>query len=71
MRTTFDIEETLIEEARALSGAETKKATIETALREYIRRRKARKLLDLEGRVQFNYNSAGLIRRRRKDVPDR
>ena len=71
MRTTLEIDETLVEEAKTLSGAKTKKETIETALSEYIRRRKARKLLDLEGRIQLTYGVSDLIRRRRKDVPDR
>ena len=47
MRTTLDVDEGLVEEARILSGARTKRETIETALREYIRRRKARRLLGL------------------------
>lgn len=71
MRTTLDIDEALIEEARRLSGAQTKTETIETALQEYIRRRKAKKLLDLEGRIQLTYNVTDLIKRRRKDVPHR
>ena len=71
LRTTLDIDEALIEEARRLSGAQTKTETIETALQEYIRRRKARKLLDLEGRIQLTYNVADLIKRRKKDVPHR
>ena len=69
MRTTLEIDERLIEEARSLSGAQTKKGTIETALREYIRRRKAKKLLDLEGRLELTYGVSDLIKRRRKDVP--
>jgi len=71
MRTTLEIDEKLVEEAKALSGAETKRETVETALKEYIRRRKARKLLDLEGKVDLAYTVGDLIRRRRKDVPDR
>ena len=71
MRTTLDVDEGLVEEARILSGARTKRETIETALREYIRRRKARRLLDLEGRIQLTYGVSDLIRRRKKDIPDR
>jgi Arc/MetJ family transcription regulator len=71
MRTTLEIDETLIEEARSLSGAQTKKETIETALKEYIRRRKARQLLNLEGRIQLTYDVPELINRRKKDVPHR
>jgi Arc/MetJ family transcription regulator len=71
MRTTLEIDEELVEEARAMSGAQTKKETIETALREYVRRRKARKLLDLEGRINLTYGVSDLMKRRKKDVPHR
>lgn len=71
MRTTLDIDEKLVDQAKALSGSQTKKETIETALQEYIRRRKARKLLDLEGRIQLNYSVSDLLRRRKRDVPHR
>jgi Arc/MetJ family transcription regulator len=71
MRTTLDIDHDLLEEAKALSGSESKKETVETALKEYIRRRKARKLLDLEGRVELSYGVSELLKRRRKDVSDR
>jgi Arc/MetJ family transcription regulator len=71
MRTTLEIDEELVEEARAMSGAQTKKETIETALREYVQRRKARKLLDLEGRINLTYGVSDLMKRRKKDVPHR
>jgi Arc/MetJ family transcription regulator len=45
MRTTLAINEKLLAEAKELSGAKTKKEAVEIALDEFIRRRKARKLL--------------------------
>jgi Arc/MetJ family transcription regulator len=69
MRTTLVIDEDLIDEAKEVSGAKTKKETIEKALREFIRKRRSRKLLDLEGKVELSYKVEDLIKRRRKDVP--
>ena len=53
MRTTLTINENLLDEVKALSGAKTKKEAVEKALEEFIRRKKARKLLDFEGKVEI------------------
>lgn len=71
MRTTLVIKEDLLEEAKALSGVKTKRKAVERALEEFIRRRKAKKLLDFEGKIELSYSLNDLIRRRRKDVPHR
>lgn len=71
MRTTLVLDERLLEEVRLLSGALTKKAAVEAALRDYIRRRKARKLLALESQVDLAGTVDDLIRQRRADVPRR
>jgi Arc/MetJ family transcription regulator len=71
MRTTLAINEDLLDEAKELSGAKTKKETIEKALKELIQRRKSKKLIDLEGKVELSYTVEELIKRRRKDVPHR
>jgi Arc/MetJ family transcription regulator len=71
MRTTLVLDERLLEEVRILSGARTKKAAVEAALRDFVRRRNAKKLLALEGRVDLADSVADLIERRRKDVPGR
>ena len=71
MRTTLVLDEQLLEEVRALSGARTKKAAVEAAMRDFVRRRKARKLLALEGNVELAETVDDLIKRRRKDVPGR
>jgi hypothetical protein len=47
MKTTLAIKEKLLDEVKSLSGAKTKKEALEKALEEFIRRRKARKLIEL------------------------
>lgn len=71
MRTTLVLDEQLLEEVRILSGARTKKAAVETAMRDFVMRRKARKLLALEGNIELAETVDDLIKRRRKDVPGR
>jgi Arc/MetJ family transcription regulator len=71
MRTTLAIKEDLLNEVKMLSGAKTKKDAVEKALLEFIRRRKAKKLLDLEGKVELSFTVKELIERRRRDVPHR
>ena len=71
MRTTLAVKEELIEEVKALAGVRTKKEAVEVALEEFIKRRKSRKLLDLEGKVELSVDLERLLARRRKDVPHR
>lgn len=71
MRTTLVINEELLKEVKVLSGAKTKKEAVEKALDEFIKRRKAKKLLDLEGKVELSFSLKELLERRKKDVPNR
>ena len=71
MRTTLVMKEKLLEEAESLSGAKTKKEAVEKALEEFIRRRKAKKLIELEGKMELSVTLDELIEQRRKDVPHR
>jgi Arc/MetJ family transcription regulator len=71
MRTTLAVREELIEEVKALSGAKTKKDAVEKALEEFVRRRKAKKLLDLEGKIDLSFTLEEFIGRRKRDVPRR
>ena len=71
MRTTLAVREDLIEEVKDLSGVKTKKDAVEKALEEYVRRRKAKKLLDLEGKVELSFTLEEFIGRRKRDVPHR
>jgi len=49
MRSTIDINEELLEEAKALTGAKTKKELIDLSLRELIRRRRREHLASFFG----------------------
>jgi Arc/MetJ family transcription regulator len=71
MRTTLSIDEDLLKEAEKLSGAKTKKETVEMALEEFVRRRKSRKLVELEGKIELSYSLSEFLKRREKDVPYR
>ena len=71
MRTTLAVREDLIEEVKTLSGAKTKKDAVEKALEEFVRRRKAKKLLDLEGKIDLSFTLEELIGRRKRDVSHR
>jgi len=54
VRTNIEIDDGLLAEAQELAGTRTKKATVEFALAELIRRRKAKGMLALRGRVEFD-----------------
>jgi Arc/MetJ family transcription regulator len=71
MRTTLAIDERLLNEVRALSGAKTKKEAVEIALEEFIKRKKAKKLLELEGKIELSFTLKDFLKNRRKDVPYR
>ncbi len=71
MRTTLAIKEELLDEVKTLSGAKTKKEAVEKALEEFIKRRKSKKLIDLEGKIELSFTLEEFIVGRRKDVPYR
>ena len=56
MRTALEIDAHLMEEAIRLSGKRTKSATVEVALKEYVRLRRKELLLELPGRVRLKEN---------------
>jgi Arc/MetJ family transcription regulator len=71
MRTTLAINEELLNEVKLLSGAKTKKDAVEKALVYFVRRKKAKNLLQLEGKVELSFTSKELLARKRKDIPRR
>jgi len=71
MRTTLAIKKELLDEVKSLSSSKTKKEAVEKALTEFIRRRKAKKLLELEGKIEVSFTAQELLARRKKDVPHR
>jgi Arc/MetJ family transcription regulator len=54
MATNLDIDEKLLNEALRIGGNRTKKATVEEALQEYIRRRKQLRILKLFGKIEYD-----------------
>ena len=54
MRTNIVLDDELVDEAFRYSDATTKKDLIHEALRELIRLRRRRSLLELKGRIQFH-----------------
>jgi len=56
MRTNIVIDDELLSQAVTASGLKTKRATVEEALRLYIRLRAQAKILDLAGKVQWEGN---------------
>ena len=63
MRTTLDLPEALIEEARTSLGGKSKTDTIIFALRDLIRRKRIEELKTLLGRVQLDVDLAHSRRR--------
>jgi Arc/MetJ family transcription regulator len=53
MPTNLDIDDRLLAQAQKLGRQRTKKATVNAALEEYIRRRKQADLLDLFGTIDY------------------
>jgi Bacterial antitoxin of type II TA system, VapB len=54
MKTNLDIDQTLLEQAVALSGGQSVNAVIKTALEEFIAKRSGKSLLDLFGKVDWD-----------------
>ena len=54
MATNLDIDPKLLEEALAIGGLKTKKATVNKALEEFIQRRKQKDILELFGSIAYD-----------------
>ncbi len=65
MRTTLDLPEDLIEEARRLLGFKSKTDTVVLSLRELIRRRRLEELKELMGAVRLDVDLPKARRRSR------
>jgi hypothetical protein len=66
MATNLSIDPELIEQALAVSGERTKKAAVTKALREFIARRRQKRLLDLMGKLEWD-SSYGYKAERARD----
>ncbi|ODS31974.1 MAG: hypothetical protein SCARUB_02903 [Candidatus Scalindua rubra] len=58
-----------LKRSKKISGAKTKKETIEMALEEFVRKRKSKKLIELEGKIELSYTLSDFLKRRKRDVP--
>lgn len=56
MRTNIYVEEDLIRECRNLSNLKTKKEIVNSALREFVRLLKRKKMLEFEGKAKWEGN---------------
>ena len=66
MRTNIDIDDALMAEAMAVSGAKTKKAVVEEALNALIMRQRQLGMLALRGKIKWE----GDLDEMRLDKPD-
>jgi Arc/MetJ family transcription regulator len=66
MRTTLDLPEPLVEEARVALGFKSKTDTVVYALREVVRRSRIDELKTLLGTVEFEFDPAALRRKERR-----
>jgi Arc/MetJ family transcription regulator len=53
MRTNIDLDESLVKRALKLSGLRTKKDLVNMALREFLRRKDQKKILELRGKIHW------------------
>jgi Arc/MetJ family transcription regulator len=53
MRTNIVLDDELVREAFALTGARTKRELVHTALAELVRMRRKKDLMDLAGKIRF------------------
>ena len=65
MRTTVDLDQDALEAAMEVGAGKTKTAAINEALRDYARRRRLRRLLKFEGKLDWKGDLGALRRRRR------
>ncbi len=66
MRTTLDLPEELIEEARKLLGFKSKTDTVVVSLRELVRRRRVEELKSLAGKIDLDIDLPKSRRRPRR-----
>lgn len=56
MRATLNIPDNLISEVQNMSGEKSKTKAIIVAMQEYIKQKKLKQLLALQGKIQIDYN---------------
>jgi Arc/MetJ family transcription regulator len=53
MRTNIDLDDELVKRGLKLSGLRTKKELVNMALREFLRRKDQKKILELRGKIRW------------------
>lgn len=71
MRTTLDLPEELVEQARTAMGFKSKTDTVIFALREVVRRQRIDELKSLLGSIRFEFDPTDLRARDRRRVRGR
>jgi Arc/MetJ family transcription regulator len=66
MRTTLDLPQSLVEEARSALGFTSKTDTVVFALREVVRRSRLDELKSLMGKVDFEFDPTALRKKARR-----
>lgn len=64
LRTNIELDEKMVNDALRLTHIKTKKELVDYALRELIRKLKRKKILELEGKVEWTGNLNEMRRRR-------
>lgn len=64
LRTNIELDEKLVDEAMKLTHKKTKKELVNYALRELVSKIKRKKLLELEGKVEWTGNLAEMRKSR-------
>lgn len=64
LRTNIELDEGLVDEAMKLTHMKTKKELVNYAIRELVRKVKTKKLLEIEGRVEWEGDLADMRRSR-------
>jgi len=63
-RTNIVIEEELVEAGMKATGIKTRRALVDFALRDLLRRENQRKILELKGKIHWEGNLASMRRKR-------
>ena len=68
MRTTLDLPDGLVDEARSAVGFKSKTDTVIFALREVVRRRRIDELKDLMSNIHFEFDPAEIRKKERQPI---
>ncbi len=60
MRTTLNIDDDMLRTVQEETGARTKTQAVHEALKDYVRRKKIEKLIQLQGKVRFSVDAKTL-----------